>query len=107
MIRVLALAVAVLSSASLAVIVASAQTSGQITIETAQPKLGQKSPKVDQTVEGTIKSVRGTLVTLEDGTELSIPSSVRVDQLRPGAQISAQYEKRAGQKVATSVHIKG
>jgi hypothetical protein len=53
--------------------------------------------------------VRGNMVTLEDGTLLSIPSSVKVakDQLKPGAQISAEYEERAGQKVATSVQIKG
>ncbi len=49
------------------------------------------------------------MVTLEDGTELSIPASVKVakDQLKPGAQITAEYEERAGQKVAKSVEIKG
>jgi hypothetical protein len=105
MIRVLALAVAVLSTASLAV----TATSAQMMTTPTQPKLGQKPPKLDQKVEGTIKSVRGGMVKLEDGTELSIPSSVKVanDQLRPGAQISAEYEKKAGQKVATSVQIKG
>jgi hypothetical protein len=37
------------------------------------------------------------------------PTSVKVakDQLKPGAQISAEYEERAGQKVAKSVQIKG
>jgi hypothetical protein len=102
---VLALAVAVLSTASLAV----TATSAQVMTTPTQPKLGQKPPKLDQKVEGTIKSVRGGMVTLEDGTELSIPSSVKVanDQLKPGAQISAEYEKKAGQKVATSVQIKG
>lgn len=103
MLRVLAVAVAALSTASLAATV----TSAQVTTPTAQPQLGQKSNKVEQKVEGTIKSVRGNLVTLEDGTEISVPSSVNVanDQLRPGAQISAEYQKRAGQKVATSVQI--
>ena len=105
MIRVLALAVASLSAASLA----ATATSAQVTTSPAQPKLGQKSNKVEQKVEGTIKSVRGNLVTLEDGTEISVPSSGNVanDQLRPGAQISADYQKRAGQKVATWVQIKG
>jgi hypothetical protein len=64
---------------------------------------------MSQRVEGTIKSVRGSLVTLEDGTELSIPSTVKVaqNQLKPGAQITAEYENRAGQKIAKSVDIKG
>jgi hypothetical protein len=71
--------------------------------------MGQKSDRMSQRVEGTIKSVRGSLVTLEDGTELSIPSTVKVaqNQLKPGAQITAEYENRAGQKIAKSVDIKG
>jgi hypothetical protein len=49
------------------------------------------------------------MVTLEAGTEFSIPTAVKVvrDQLKPGAQISAEYEERAGQKVAKSIQIKG
>jgi len=49
------------------------------------------------------------MLTLEDGTELSIPSSVKVtkDQLKPGTQISAEYEQRGGQKIAKSIQIKG
>ena len=48
-------------------------------------------------------------MTLEDGTELSIPATVKVakDQLKPGTQITAEYEERAGQKVAKSIEIKG
>jgi len=75
----------------------------------AQPRTGQKADTITQTVEGTIKSVRGTLVTLEDGTELSVPATVKVsrDQLKPGAQIVAEYHERAGRKIANSVDIKG
>ena len=64
---------------------------------------------MSQRVEGRIKSIRGSLVTLEDGTELSIPSTVKVatEQLKPGTQITAEYEDRAGQKVAKSIEIKG
>jgi hypothetical protein len=63
----------------------------------------------DKRVEGTIKSVQGSTVTLEDGTRLSIPSSVMVSrsQLKPGVMIVAEYQERGGQKVATSVQIKG
>ncbi len=75
----------------------------------AQPKPYSAQPTLEQKVEGTIRSVRGDLVTLEDGTELSVPSSIRVakDELKPGAQISAEYEARAGKKIARSIRIKG
>ena len=105
MARVVAVIVAVLLTASLGVTGAMAQ----MKTDPAQPKMEQKSDRMGQKVEGTIKSVRGNMVTLEDGTQLSIPSSVKVakDQLKPGAQITAEYEERAGQKVATVVQIKG
>jgi hypothetical protein len=81
--------------------------------DSAQPKSmeQQKSMELnaDKRVEGKIKSVQGSTVTLADGTTLSIPSSVQVprDQLKPGAMIVAEYQERGGQKVATSVQIKG
>jgi len=107
MIRVLAVLVAVLMTVSLGF----STTTAQMKPDPAQPKtMEQKSDsKMGQRVEGTIKTVTGNMVTLEDGTKLSIPSSVKVakDQLKPGAQITAEYEERAGQKVATSVLIKG
>jgi hypothetical protein len=105
MIRVLAVVLAVLLTASLGITGAMAQ----MKTDPAQPKMGQKSDTMGQKVEGTIKSVRGNMVTLEDGTEISIPSSVKIakDQLKPGAQISAEYEEKAGQKVAKSIQIRG
>ena len=81
--------------------------------DSAQPKSmeQQKSMEMntDKRVEGTIKSVQGSTVTLDDGTTLAIPSSVQVsrDQLKPGAIIVAEYQERGGQKIATSVQIKG
>ena len=103
--RVLAVGVAALLMAAFGTTV----TSAQMKTDPAQSKMGQKSDRMGQRVEGTIKSVRGSLVTLEDGTELSIPSTVKVakDQLKPGTQITAEYEERAGQKVAKSIEIKG
>ena len=105
MMRMLAVGVAALLTASLGATGAVAQ----MKTDPAQPKMEQKSDKMSHKVEGTIKSVRGNMVTLEDGTQLSIPSSMKVakDQLKPGAQITAEYEERAGQKVATAVQIKG
>ena len=64
-----------------------------------------------KTVEGRIKTVdsaSGTL-TLADGTKLVIPKALMVPrgQLKPGVAINADYEEKAGEKVATSLQIKG
>ncbi len=105
MTRALAVVGAALLTASLGV----TGVVAQVKTDPAQPRMERKSDTMGQKVEGTIKSVRGNTVTLEDGTELSIPTSVKIttDQLKPGAQISAEYEARAGQKIAKSIQIKG
>ena len=94
---------------ALVMVVAALFTAFAVAGAIAQTKTDPAQPRMEQKVEGTIKSVYGNLVTLEDGTELSIPSSVNVtkDQLKPGAQISAEYEQRGGHKVAKSIQIKG
>jgi hypothetical protein len=105
MIRAIAVVVTVLVTASLG---AAGTAIAQAKPDSAQPRMEHKSDTMGQTVEGTIKSVRGNMVTLEDGTELSVSSSAKVTgQLKPGAQITAEYEQRAGQKVARSVQVKG
>jgi len=111
MFRVLAILVAVLVTAGFGVTAPSAQMK---TDPPVQPKATDQKPapmdqKMGQKVEGTVKAVHGNTVTLEDGTQLSIPGSVKVpmSQLKPGAQISAEYEERGGQKIATSLQIKG
>src|SRR6516165_818505 len=57
-------------------------------------------------VEGKIKSVdaSGKMVTLDDGTKLTIPPPLTVEKkaLKPGANVKASYEEKGGQKVATS-----
>ena len=91
MLRTLALATALmLATASLGAASAAAQT---------------------KSVESTIKAVdaaSGT-VTLADGTKLVIPKTLMVPrgQLKPGVGINANYEERGGEKVATSLQIKG
>ena len=108
MIRIVAVLLAVLLTGALGVGGALAQMPKS---DSAQPKsMDQpKSMEMNKRVEGTIKSVQGSIVTLDDGTTLSIPSSVKVsrDKLKPGAMIVAEYEERGGQKVAKSVQIKG
>lgn len=105
MIRLLVAVVSVLLTVSLGAI----GTMAQMKSDPATPKIEQKSDKMSQKVEGRIKSVRGNMVILEDGTELSIPSSLKVakDQLKPGVRISAEYGERSGQKVAKSIQING
>jgi hypothetical protein len=60
-------------------------------------------------IQGTIKNIDRTkkTLTLEDGTTLSIPASVKVaaDSLKKGARVSARYEEHGSQKVVTSLHV--
>ena len=45
------------------------------------------------------------MVTLEDGTRLMIPVTVKVDSraLKPGADVKASYEAKGSEKVVTSI----
>lgn len=58
-------------------------------------------------VEGKITNVSGSKVTLADGTELVIPSDVKVQRadLKPGATVKASFEERGGQKVVTNIAV--
>jgi hypothetical protein len=62
-------------------------------------------------VEGKVKKVdqAANRVTLDDGTQLTIPASVRVDwkTLKPGSGIRAQYQDRGGMKVVTRMDVGG
>ena len=60
-------------------------------------------------IEGAIKSVdpTGRMLTLDDGTELTIPPTVSVPKadLKEGAVVKASFEERGGQKVVTSLQV--
>ena len=60
-------------------------------------------------VQGKIKSVdpSGKMVTLDDGTQLTIPPTLTVEKqaLQPGANVKASYEEKDGHKVATSLMV--
>jgi hypothetical protein len=60
-------------------------------------------------VEGKIKTMdtSGKSVTLEDGTTLTIPDSLKAARgaLREGAMVKATYEDRGGEKVVTSIEV--
>ena len=60
-----------------------------------------------QKVEGPIRSVDPAkhTITLEDGTALTIPATVKVapSTLKKGAKVSATYKEQSGQRVVTSL----
>jgi len=60
-------------------------------------------------VQGKIKSVdpTGHMVTLADGTQLTLPPTLKVEKqsLKPGANVKATYEEKDGQKVATAFMV--
>jgi len=80
----------------------------------AQATAGAQAPPAAgsmQQVEGKIKSLDpwGRMLTLEDGTELTIPPSINVGRgtLKEGAIVKASFEERSGQKVVTVLEVKG
>lgn len=60
-------------------------------------------------VQGKIKSVdpSGKMVTLDDGTMLTIPPTLKIEKqaLKPGASVKASYEEKGGEKVATALTV--
>jgi copper chaperone CopZ len=68
---------------------------------------GAGAPAEAKQIEGKIKTVDGGLVTLDDGTKLMIPASVKVERasLKEGATVKASYEQRAGQNIVTSIEV--
>jgi Cu/Ag efflux protein CusF len=59
-------------------------------------------------VEGKIMAVdpAGKSLTLDDGTKLTIPDSVKVSkELKPGDAVKAAYQERDGQKILTNLEI--
>jgi len=60
-------------------------------------------------VQGKIKSVdqTGRMVTLEDGTMLLIPATVRINRqdLTPGADVKASFEDKGNQKIVTQIEV--
>jgi len=71
---------------------------------------GAEKPGAAKEVEGKITAVdpAGKMVMLDDGTQLEIPATVKVDKkaLKPGATVKASYEEKDGKKVVTSIDVK-
>lgn len=62
-------------------------------------------------IEGKIKSVEpsgaNTKVALDDGTQLIIPASLKVQRaaLKQGATVKASFEEKGGLKVVTNIEV--
>jgi len=112
--RLFAVLVALLLAASVA-----AETTAQIKQEPMPPPSAPGRPEgppvpgkeaEKKEVEGKIKSVdpSGKMVTLENGIQLMIPDSVKVNRnaLKEGATVKASYEEKGGQKVVTTIEVR-
>jgi Cu/Ag efflux protein CusF len=78
----------------------------------AQAAPGYQGPPAGgamQHVEGKIKSMdpSGRMLTLEDGTQLTIPPTVNVPRgsLKEGAVVKASFEEQNGRKIVTSLQV--
>jgi len=110
--RMIAVTAAALLAASLGAPSAMAQYKEPAqTPKSESPTMGKK-PMMDtgHSVEGRVKSVNmlHTKLTLEDGTQLTIPKSVKPpkEALKKGAMVSVSFEEKNGKKVATSIQLK-
>lgn len=77
---------------------------GAPTMAAAQP-----GAPMEKEVEGKIKTLdtSGKSVTLEDGTKLTIPDSLKAARgtLKEGAMLKATYQEMGGEKVLTSIQV--
>ena len=57
-------------------------------------------------IEGRVVAVKGEQITLDNGTELTVPKSLaQAQELKQGSKIKATYEERDGKKVVNSLQI--
>ncbi len=58
-------------------------------------------------IEGKVQSVdmRAKAIILDDGTKLTVTDAAQLRDVKPGVNVKASYEERAGQKVATSISV--
>ncbi len=70
----------------------------------------------DESVEGRITTLEpnGQVLTLEDGTRLTVPSNVLIDPysgsvdrpvLKPGEHVRASYDEVRGENLVTSIEV--
>ena len=103
--RILSIMVAVLVAVPMWVNAIQAQTAPY----GAPAPQGAPAGAMNNQIQGKITSVdpSGKMVTLDDGTQLMIPPTLKVqrENLKEGAIVKANFEERNGQKVATSLQV--
>ncbi len=79
-----------------------------LTVAVAMAALTLASVTWADDVQGKIKTVdpSGTRVTLEDGTQLTIPGNLDTKALTPGADVRVTYADRGSDKVVTSIEVR-
>ena len=89
-------------------------TSDKPQTPSTKPPVTDKAPAQSKMPEG--KEIQGTIksvdrakqtMTLDDGTTLTIPNSVKVapNALKKGAKVNATYEEKDGKRVVTSLRV--
>jgi hypothetical protein len=74
----------------------------------ASPQMSPGGSNMQHEVRGMIKDVdpSGRMLTLDDGTQLTIPPTVQLPgEIKEGAIVKASFEEHAGQKVITSLEV--
>lgn len=74
----------------------------------ASPQMSPGAKSMQHEVQGMIKDLdpSGRMLTLNDGTQLTIPSNIQLPgNIKEGAIVKASFEERAGQKVITSLEV--
>jgi Cu/Ag efflux protein CusF len=58
-------------------------------------------------IEGTVQSIdmNSKAITLGDGTTIMVVDAAQLQNVKPGMNVKASYEERAGQKIATSIKV--
>ncbi len=59
-------------------------------------------------IQGKVKTVDtgDRVVTLEDGTRISVPDGIALDSLKEGAEVTVSYEELDGKNQATNIEMK-
>ena len=74
----------------------------------ASPQMSPGAKSMQHEVRGMIKELdpSGRMLTLDDGTQLTIPPTVQLPGgIKEGSIVKASFEERAGQKVITSLEV--
>ena len=89
--------------ATVAVMTCSGIALQTVSVQAQSTKPGtMKGPEV----EGRVVTVKGEQITLDNGTELTVPKNqAQAQELKEGTKIKATYEERAGKKVVNSLRI--